>query len=301
MYHDPVMLQECMELLAIQPAGTYVDVTFGGGGHSRALLSQLGPEGRLFAFDQDPDAAANAPEDPRFTLIPANFEHLQRFLRAHGVKQVDGILADLGVSSHQFDAAQRGFSLRESGPLDMRMNPQVGVPVRTWLETVEPGDLARVLAIYGEVAQPMRAAKAILAARDGGLLNTTADLVAAVEPLAPRGKGHKVLAQVFQALRIEINRELAVLETLLEQGLELLAPQGRFVVMSYHSLEDRRVKVFFREGKLVGEADRDFYGNRLVPFELITRKAVVPTAEEVGRNPRARSAKLRAAEKLRIP
>jgi 16S rRNA (cytosine1402-N4)-methyltransferase len=295
------MLQECMELLAIQPAGTYVDVTFGGGGHSRALLSQLGPEGRLFAFDQDPDAAANAPEDPRFTLIPANFEHLQRFLRAHGVKQVDGILADLGVSSHQFDAAQRGFSLRESGPLDMRMNPQVGIPVRTWLETVEPGDLARVLAIYGEVAQPMRVAKAILASRDGGLLNTTADLVAAVEPLAPRGKGHKVLAQVFQALRIEINRELAVLETLLEQGLELLAPQGRFVVMSYHSLEDRRVKVFFREGKLVGEADRDLYGNRLVPFALITRKAVVPTAVEVGRNPRARSAKLRAAEKLRIP
>jgi 16S rRNA (cytosine1402-N4)-methyltransferase len=295
------MLQECMELLAIQPAGTYVDVTFGGGGHSRALLSQLGPEGRLFAFDQDPDAAANAPEDPRFTLIPANFEHLQRFLRAHGVKQVDGILADLGVSSHQFDAAQRGFSIRESGPLDMRMNPQVGLPVRAWLETIEPGDLARVLAIYGEVAQPMRVAKAILTARDGGLLNTTADLVAAVEPLAPRGKGHKVLAQVFQALRIEINRELAVLETLLEQGLELLAPQGRFVVMSYHSLEDRRVKVFFREGKLVGEADRDLYGNRLVPFDLITRKAIVPSAEEVGRNPRARSAKLRAAEKRLAP
>jgi 16S rRNA (cytosine1402-N4)-methyltransferase len=286
-----------MELLAIRPSGTYVDVTFGGGGHSRELLNHLGPEGRLFAFDQDPDAAANAPEDPRFTLIPANFEHLQRFLRAHGVKQVDGILADLGVSSHQFDAAQRGFSIRESGPLDMRMNPQVGLPVRAWLETIEPGDLARVLAIYGEVAQPMRVAKAILTARDGGLLNTTADLVAAVEPLAPRGKGHKVLAQVFQALRIEINRELAVLETLLEQGLELLAPQGRFVVMSYHSLEDRRVKVFFREGKLVGEADRDLYGNRLVPFDLITRKAIVPSAEEVGRNPRARSAKLRAAEK----
>jgi 16S rRNA (cytosine1402-N4)-methyltransferase len=278
-----------------------VDVTFGGGGHSRELLNHLGPEGRLFAFDQDPDAAANSPEDPRFTLIPANFEHLQRFLRAHGVKQVDGILADLGVSSHQFDAAQRGFSIRESGPLDMRMNPQVGLPVRAWLETIEPGDLARVLAIYGEVAQPMRVAKAILTARDGGLLNTTADLVAAVEPLAPRGKGHKVLAQVFQALRIEINRELAVLETLLEQGLELLAPQGRFVVMSYHSLEDRRVKVFFREGKLVGEADRDLYGNRLVPFDLITRKAIVPSAEEVGRNPRARSAKLRAAEKRLAP
>jgi 16S rRNA (cytosine1402-N4)-methyltransferase len=301
MYHDPVMLAECMELLAIRPSGTYVDVTFGGGGHSRELLNHLGPEGRLFAFDQDPDAAANAPEDPRFTLIPANFEHLQRFLRAHGVKQVDGILADLGVSSHQFDAAQRGFSIRESGPLDMRMNPQVGLPVRAWLETIEPGDLARVLAIYGEVAQPMRVAKAILTARDGGLLNTTADLVAAVEPLAPRGKGHKVLAQVFQALRIEINRELVVLETLLEQGLELLAPQGRFVVMSYHSLEDRRVKVFFREGKLVGEADRDLYGNRLVPFDLITRKAIVPSAEEVGRNPRARSAKLRAAEKRLAP
>jgi 16S rRNA (cytosine1402-N4)-methyltransferase len=301
MYHDPVMLSECMELLAIQPSGTYVDVTFGGGGHSRELLNHLGPTGRLFAFDQDPDAAANAPEDPRFVLIPANFEHLQRFLRAHGVTQVNGILADLGVSSHQFDAAQRGFSIRESGPLDMRMNPQVGVPVRTWLETVEPGDLARVLAIYGEVAQPMRVAKAILAARDGGLLNTTADLVGAVEPLTPRGKGHKVLAQVFQALRIEINRELAVLETLLEQGLELLAPQGRFVVMSYHSLEDRRVKVFFREGKLAGEADRDLYGNRLVPFDLITRKAIVPSAEEVGRNPRARSAKLRAAEKRLAP
>jgi 16S rRNA (cytosine1402-N4)-methyltransferase len=257
----------------------------------------LGPEGRLFAFDQDPDAAANAPEDPRFTLIPANFEHLQRFLRAHNVKSVDGILADLGVSSHQFDAAERGFSLRESGPLDMRMNPNVGIPVRMWLDGVEPGDLARVLGRYGDVVQPMRVARAILAARDGGTLVTTADLVRVVEPLAPRGKGHKVLAQVFQALRIEINRELAVLESLLEQGLDVLADGGRFVVLSYHSLEDRRVKVFFREGKLVGEADRDTFGNRLVPFDLITRKAVVPSAEEVQRNPRARSAKLRAAEK----
>jgi 16S rRNA (cytosine1402-N4)-methyltransferase len=272
-------------------------VTFGGGGHSRAILERLGPEGRLFAFDQDPDAAANAPEDSRFTLIPANFEHLQRFLRAHNVKSVDGILADLGVSSHQFDAAERGFSLRESGPLDMRMNPNVGIPVRTWLDGVEPGDLARVLGLYGDVVQPMRVARAILAARDGGTLVTTADLVRVVEPLAPRGKGHKVLAQVFQALRIEINRELAVLESLLEQGLDVLADGGRFVVLSYHSLEDRRVKVFFREGKLVGEADRDTFGNRLVPFDLITRKAVVPSAEEVQRNPRARSAKLRAAEK----
>lgn len=297
MYHDPVLLTECMDLLALRPNGTYVDVTFGGGGHSRAILERLGPEGRLFAFDQDPDAAANAPEDSRFTLIPANFEHLQRFLRAHNVKSVDGILADLGVSSHQFDAAERGFSLRESGPLDMRMNPNVGIPVRTWLDGVEPGDLARVLGMYGDVIQPMRVARAILAARDGGTLVTTADLVRVVEPLAPRGKGHKVLAQVFQALRIEINRELAVLESLLEQGLDVLADGGRFVVMSYHSLEDRRVKVFFREGKLVGEADRDTFGNRLVPFDLITRKAVVPSAEEVQRNPRARSAKLRAAEK----
>lgn len=297
MYHDPVLLTECMDLLALRPNGTYVDVTFGGGGHSRAILERLGPEGRLFAFDQDPDAAANAPEDSRFTLIPANFEHLQRFLRAQNVKSVDGILADLGVSSHQFDAAERGFSLRESGPLDMRMNPNVGIPVRTWLDGVEPGDLARVLGLYGDVVQPMRVARAILAARDGGTLVTTADLVRVVEPLAPRGKGHKVLAQVFQALRIEINRELAVLEALLEQGLGVLADGGRFVVLSYHSLEDRRVKVFFREGKLVGEADRDTFGNRLVPFDLITRKAVVPSAEEVQRNPRARSAKLRAAEK----
>lgn len=297
MYHDPVLLTECMDLLALRPNGTYVDVTFGGGGHSRAILERLGPEGRLFAFDQDPDAAANAPEDSRFTLIPANFEHLQRFLRAHNVKSVDGILADLGVSSHQFDAAERGFSLRESGPLDMRMNPNVGIPVRMWLDSVEPGDLARVLGRYGDVIQPMRVARALLAARDGGTLVTTADLVRVVEPLAPRGKGHKVLAQVFQALRIEINRELAVLESLLEQGLDVLADGGRFVVLSYHSLEDRRVKVFFREGKLEGEADRDTFGNRLVPFDLITRKAVVPTAEEVQRNPRARSAKLRAAEK----
>jgi 16S rRNA (cytosine1402-N4)-methyltransferase len=297
MYHDPVLLTECMDLLALRPNGTYVDVTFGGGGHSRAILERLGPEGRLFAFDQDPDAAANAPEDPRFTLIPANFEHLQRFLRAHNVKFVDGILADLGVSSHQFDAAERGFSLRESGPIDMRMNPNVGIPVRTWLDGVEPGDLARVLGLYGDVIQPMRVARALLAARDAGTLLTTADLVRVVEPLAPRGKGHKVLAQVFQALRIEINRELAVLESLLEQGLAVLADGGRFVVLSYHSLEDRRVKVFFREGKLVGEADRDTFGNRLVPFDLITRKAVVPSAEEVQRNPRARSAKLRAAEK----
>ena len=297
MYHDPVLLTECMDLLALRPNGTYVDVTFGGGGHSRAILERLGPEGRLFAFDQDPDAAANAPEDSRFTLIPANFEHLQRFLRAHNVKSVDGILADLGVSSHQFDAAERGFSLRESGPLDMRMNPNVGIPVRTWLDGVEPGDLARVLGMYGDVIQPMRVARAILAARDGGTLVTTADLVRVVEPLAPRGKGHKVLAQVFQALRIEINRELAVLESLLEQGLDVLADGGRFVVMSYHSLEDRRVKVFFREGKLVGEADRDTFGNRLVPFDLITRKAVVPSGDEVQRNQRARSAKLRAAAK----
>jgi 16S rRNA (cytosine1402-N4)-methyltransferase len=297
MYHDPVLLTECMDLLALRPNGTYVDVTFGGGGHSRAILERLGPDGRLFAFDQDPDAAPNAPEDPRFTLIPANFEHLQRFLRAHNVKFVDGILADLGVSSHQFDAAERGFSLRESGPIDMRMNPNVGIPVRTWLDGVEPGDLARVLGLYGDVIQPMRVARALLAARDAGTLLTTADLVRVVEPLAPRGKGHKVLAQVFQALRIEINRELAVLESLLEQGLAVLADGGRFVVLSYHSLEDRRVKVFFREGKLVGEADRDTFGNRLVPFDLITRKAVVPSAEEVQRNPRARSAKLRAAEK----
>ena len=218
-------------------------------------------------------------------------------MRAHNVASVDGILADLGVSSHQFDAAERGFSLRESGPLDMRMNPNVGIPVRTWLDGVEPGDLARVLGMYGDVVQPMRVARAILAARDAGTLESTADLVRVVEPLAPRGKGHKVLAQVFQALRIEINRELAVLESLLEQGLAVLNEAGRFVVLSYHSLEDRRVKVFFREGKLVGEADRDTFGNRLVPFDLITRKAVVPSAEEVQRNPRARSAKLRAAEK----
>ena len=298
MYHKPVLFHESLELLDVRPSGVYIDATFGGGGHSRGILERLGPDGRLFAFDQDPDAVVNTPEDARFTLIRSNFEHLGRFLRFHQVDKVDGILADLGVSSHQFDVASRGFSLREDGPLDMRMNPAVGQSVAEWLQTVDAHELAKTLAVYGDVVHPMRVAKAILTALEGGRMNRTGDLVSVVEPLAPRGKGHKVLAQVFQALRIAVNREMEVLEKFLVQGAEQLKTGGRFVVISYHSLEDRRTKVFFREGLLDGEAPRDTFGNRLVPFALITRKAIAPSAQEMMDNPRSRSARLRAASKI---
>ena len=294
-YHSPVLLQESLDLLKIRPNGTYVDVTFGGGGHSRAILERLGPAGRLFAFDQDPDAAANALDDPRFTLIPHNFEHLRRFLKLHKATDVDGILADLGVSSHQFDVFDRGFSIRGDGPLDMRMNPRIGQSAAEWMQEVDELTLVRTLAVYGEVDQPKRVAQAILAAQYQAPILRTQTLLDILEPLGTRGE--KLFAKVFQALRIAVNREMEVLEQLLESGRDVLAPGGRFVVISYHSLEDRRVKRYFREGKLEGEAPRDTFGNRLVPFSLITRKALIPSPYEVQENPRARSAKLRGAEK----
>lgn len=296
-YHSPVLLAECLEFLNLRPDGTYVDATFGGGGHSRAILEKLGPNGRLFGFDQDPDAQANALDDPRFTMVPHNFEHLKRFLRLHGAPQVDGILADLGVSSHQLDVPERGFAHKYDGPLDMRMNPEAGQPASEWLNEVGELELRKVLAEFGDVERPAAVAAAMLRALP---LTTTNELKAVLEPFSQRGRNAKLPARVFQAIRIAVNREMDVLDTFLTDSVEALKPGGRLVVMSYHSLEDRRVKNLMREGRIDGEADRDDFGRRLVPFQVLTRKPVSAGPDELEANPRSRSARLRAAEKLAI-
>jgi 16S rRNA (cytosine1402-N4)-methyltransferase len=293
-YHSPVLLAECLHFLNLRPNGTYVDATFGGGGHSRAILEQLGPNGRLIAFDQDPDAQANALSDSRFTLVPHNFEHLKRFLKLHRVGQVDGILADLGVSSHQLDVPERGFAHKFDGPLDMRMNPEAGQPASEWLNEVGELELRKVLAEFGDVERPAAVAAAIVRALP---IATTTELKAVLEPFSQRGRNAKLPARVFQAIRIAVNREMDVLDCFLTDCVDVLAPGGRLVVMSYHSLEDRRVKNLMREGRLDGEADRDDFGRRLVPFSLITRKPISAGPDELERNPRSRSARLRAAEK----
>lgn len=294
-YHEAVLKNEAVEGLNVSQSGVYVDVTFGAGGHSRAILEKLGPKGHLYAFDQDPDAAKNAIIDKRFTLVPENFRHLARFLRLYKVSSVDGILADLGVSSHQFDEASRGFSWRFDAPLDMRMNPTKGMSAAQVINEYPENELARVLGAWGEVKSPGRVARELIAARP---IDTTKQLVAVLETISSGKRAPQFFAQVFQALRIEVNQELEVLENLLLQALDLLKPGGRLVVISYHSLEDRMVKRFLREGKLAGEADRDFFGNRLVPFALISRKAIKPSESEIAENPRARSARMRIAEKL---
>ncbi len=296
-YHDPVLFSECLQGLTINPDGVYVDVTFGGGGHSRGILKELSENGKLFAFDQDPDALANVPEDSRFTLIAQNFRHLKKFLRLYGIKQIDGLLADLGVSSHQFDEGSRGFSTRFDGPLDMRMNPSQELNAHRVLNEYTTQDLARIFRKYGEVKNPMSLAHKIDAARAEGNMETTQQLVELVSDMAPYGKRNKWLAQVFQALRIEVNQELQALEEMLEQASEVLAPGGRLVVISYHSLEDRLVKNFIREGRFDGQAEKDFFGNTLTPLKIITRKPIVPKEEELQRNTRSRSAKLRIGEK----
>ncbi|WP_247237140.1 16S rRNA (cytosine(1402)-N(4))-methyltransferase RsmH [Telluribacter sp. SYSU D00476] len=297
-YHDPVMLQECLSGLNISPEGTYVDVTFGGGGHSRAILERL-TTGRLLAFDQDADAAANAEplrSNPCFTFVPANFRHLRRYLRLHKAEKVDGILADLGVSSHQFDTPERGFSTRFEAELDMRMNQQGDKTARQVLNDYPVEELQRILGRYGEVHNARTAAEAIFAARHNTPIETVNDLKEILMRYAPRHRENKYFAQVFQALRIEVNEELSVLEEFLEQIPEVLKPGGRLVVMSYHSLEDRLVKNFINKGKFEGEVEKDFFGNEIKPLRAVTRKPVEATAEEVARNPRARSAKLRIAE-----
>lgn len=296
-YHMPVMLNECIEGLNIRPDGTYVDVTFGGGGHSRAIMEHLGESGRLFAFDQDADALANALDDARFKLIHENFRYLKSFLRLNGVRSVDGVLADLGVSSHQFDVADRGFSTRYDGELDLRMDRRQELTAREIVNSADEHELTRLLRLYGELPNAFQMAKAICRARMDKPIETTFDLREAVSRQLPRGTENKYLAMLFQALRIEVNGELEALQAMLQQATEILNPGGRLVVMSYHSLEDRLVKNYFKTGNFEGKLEKDFYGNPLVPLKLVARKAITASEEELQRNNRSRSAKLRVAEK----
>ena len=296
-YHDPVLLNACIEGLRINPSGTYIDVTFGGGGHSREILKHLGPDGKLFAFDQDNDAAANAPDDDRFTLIPHNFKFIKNYLKLYRAIPVDGILADLGVSSHQFDEAGRGFSIRFDANLDMRMNVLQGMTAQKLLETYSEEELRRIFKEYGELSEAGKLAKHLINVRSDRPIKTTQQLMDLIRPFMRRGQEHTFAAQVFQSIRIEVNDELESLKQMLLQTSEVLRPGGRLVVMSYHSLEDRLVKNFLRSGKFEGEVEKDLFGNSKVPFKSITRKPVRPDAEEINRNNRSRSAILRIGEK----
>ena len=296
MYHNPVMLDECIRGLNINPDGVYADVTFGGGGHSRAILNRL-ITGHLYAFDQDEDAAANAFDDERFTFIPQNFKYFKNFIQLYHGGQIDGVIADLGVSSHQFDTPEKGFSTRFDGELDMRMSQSTPNDAATIVNTYDLADLTRILALYGEVQQAHLVAADIVRARDMEAIETTAQLKQAVQRRLPRGKENKVLAQIFQALRIEVNQELEALSAFLTQCPDVLKPGGRLVVLSYHSLEDRLVKNFMKTGNAEGKEEKDFFGNLLTPYTVITRKPMVPSEEEIEGNSRARSAKLRIAER----
>jgi len=294
------MLRESVAALAMKPSGTYVDVTLGGGGHSCAILAQLNSEGRLYAFDCDADAAANVPHDSRFVFIHNNFKYLQNCLRYLGCTSVDGILADLGVSSHQFDCGARGFSFRFEADLDMRMNREASLTAAEVLNRYSEEELGRIFRQYGEMAQSRRAAALIVQARTQKPIRSTLDLQAALASIVPRQTPHKFWATLYQALRIEVNREMEALEALLEQSLRLLKSGGRLVVITYHSLEDRLVKNYMRSGNIHGTISKDFYGNEQTPFIAVTKKAITPSQEEVAQNNRARSAKLRAVEKRLI-
>ena len=291
------MLRECIEGLAIQPEGTYVDVTFGGGGHSRQILSGLNKYGKLLAFDQDADARQNIPDDSRFVFIDQNFRYLKNFCRLHHAIPVDGILADLGVSSYQFDQAERGFSIRFDAELDMRMNQQATLTAKEVVNTYSEAELHRIFGVYGEIQNARSLANTIVTARLNTPIVTVADLKNAISNRIPRGKENKYLAQVFQALRIEVNQELEALKDFLIQSAEVLVSGGRLVVMSYHSLEDRLVKNFIARGKFSGEVEKDIYGNDNKPFDAVSRGAITASEEEVKENNRARSAKLRIAVK----
>ena len=296
-YHIPVMLQPCLDGLDLQANGTYVDVTFGGGGHARAIFDQLSSSGQLIVFDQDPDARNNAWEASNFHFIPANFAFLRNHLRALGIPQVDGIIADLGVSSHQFDTAQRGFSIREDAPLDMRMNRNGGQSAAALIATADEQKLAAILYEYGELRNSRALAAALVRQRDNAPILTTFDLIKALERFAPKFKDHKFYAQVFQAFRIEVNQEMQVLKDFLEQAAQVLKPNGRLVVMSYHSLEDRLVKNFMKRGSFSGEIEKDFFGNVQKPMTEVNRHPFVADAQECESNSRARSAKLRIAKR----
>lgn len=295
-YHNPVLLKETVDGLNIKPDGIYVDVTFGGGGHSKEILSRLGPNGKLFAFDQDEDALENALPDDRFELINENFRFIKRFLRFHNVRQVDGVLADLGVSSHQFDVAERGFSTRFDAELDMRMSQKNDLSAFKVVNEYDEANLRRVFLDYGELKNAPAIARTILEYRENEEIRNTEQLKHVLGRFLPVHKSHKILAQMYQAIRIEVNQEIDVLKEFLEQSLEVLAPEGRLSVISYHSLEDRLVKRFMKNGMFEGEPEKDFFGNFTVPFKTIG-KLIVPSADEIYHNNRARSAKLRIAEK----
>ncbi len=293
-YHNPVLLNESIDALSIKEEGVYVDVTYGGGGHSKEILRRLGKNGRLFAFDQDPDAQENAIDDERFVLIPENFRYISRFLRFHGVRKVDGVLADLGVSSHQFDEAERGFSTRFDGDLDMRMNQKSKISAKEIVNDYSEEKIAEILFLYGELRNSRNIAKTIVEKRQEERIDTSFQLRKALQRFLPNAKEHKIIAQIFQAIRIEVNEELDVLKEFLEQLPKLLNDQGRLSIISYHSLEDRLVKRYFRTGLFIGEPEKDFFGNISVPLQKVG-KLIVPTPQEIKLNNRARSAKLRIA------
>jgi len=297
-YHIPALLQGSVDGLNVKPDGIYVDVTFGGGGHSREILRRLGPKGRLFGFDQDADAEKNIISDDRFTFVRSNFRYIKNWMRYYEVDEVDGVLADLGVSSHHFDDETRGFSFRFEAPLDMRMNKRAGMTAADVLNNYTEEQLADVFYLYGELKQARRMAMAIVKARQQLPLRTTQDLMGAVGNLVAKEREKKELAQVFQALRIEVNREMEVLKEMLNGAQELLAKGGRLSVITYHSLEDRMVKNMMRAGNVEGRVEQDFFGRVKAPLRVVNSKVITPSDEEVENNPRSRSAKLRIAEKL---
>lgn len=297
MYHNPVLLKQSVDALVTNPDGVYVDCTFGGGGHSREILSRLSDKGKLFSFDQDLDALKNAIDDPRFTLVNQNFRFLENSMMAYGISQVDGILADLGVSSHQFDEAERGFSTRSNAPLDMRMNVMQGLDAKKIINDYEEEDLADIFYHYGELREARKLAREIVHHRKSKKIETTEDLKSLFSYI-PAFKQNKFFAQVFQAIRIEVNQELEVLKEMLVQSYKILKPGGRLVVISYHSLEDRLVKRFLKNGMFEGEPQRDIYGNYAKAFELLQTKAIIPDGNEIEENSRARSAKMRIGTKL---
>ena len=296
-YHNPVMLQESVDGLEIKEDGIYVDVTYGGGGHSKEILKRLREKGKLIAFDQDADVERNIVKDERLVMVPQNFKYLKNYLKMYGITQIDGLLADLGVSSHQFDVGERGFSIRFEGPLDMRMSKSNLVTAAKVVNEYSEEDLIHLFREYGEVNNAKKLVFEIMSKRMGSKFKTTTDLIEVAEKCVPGKLKNKYLAQVFQALRIEVNNELGVLKELLVQSKEVLKPSGRLVVITYHSLEDRLVKNFLKKGSFSGELEKDFFGNQLVDFKLVTRKPITPSDEELIINNRARSAKLRIAEK----
>lgn len=300
MYHIPVLLNETVDGLNIKPDGIYVDVTFGGGGHSKEILKRLGPDGRLFSFDQDLDAQKNAFDDPRFTFVRSNFRYLSNFLAYYGVEKVDGVLADLGVSSHHLDDGSRGFSFRFDAPLDMRMNKLATHTAADLLNTYTEAQLADVFYFYGELKNARRIAKKVVLERENQAFGEIASFVECMSPLFPRERQKKEMAKLFQALRIEVNHEMDVLKEFLQQIPEVLNPEGRLSVLTYHSLEDRLVKNFVKAGNIEGRLEKDFYGKVIAPMKAVNRKIILATPEEIEENPRARSAKLRIGEKVEL-